>query len=158
MAFITLQQMYDAWKRVSDWVSGANTDQPNVQLSGRNVEEVIVANAVALTSTDTQTFNVDVSKYKKVQVFGFHSHDQEVTLNFFTKARATKVWDGTNFESSETEVKLATSDVLMYLFNTKVKFLDEWISNGGQGLFITVKPTIAPTSGSITIYLMGVPN
>lgn len=50
MAFITLQQMYDAWKRVQDWVSGANTDKPkvtvdnfpetqNVQLTGSSVAD-----------------------------------------------------------------------------------------------------------------------
>ena len=49
MAFITLQQMYDAWKRVQDWVSGASADKPrvtidnfpatqNVQLTGSNME------------------------------------------------------------------------------------------------------------------------
>jgi len=33
MALITLQQMYDAWKRVADWVSGANTDKPPVRVT-----------------------------------------------------------------------------------------------------------------------------
>lgn len=28
MAFISLDQMYSAWKRVADWVSGTSTDKP----------------------------------------------------------------------------------------------------------------------------------
>lgn len=33
MAFISLDQMYGAWKRVADWVSGASNDVPKVEVS-----------------------------------------------------------------------------------------------------------------------------
>ena len=52
MAFITLQQMYDAWKRVSDWVSGANTDKPKVvNVNGSGTEIFTDANPAAMKLT-----------------------------------------------------------------------------------------------------------
>ena len=33
MAFISLDQMYSAWKRVSDWVSGTSNDKPKVEVT-----------------------------------------------------------------------------------------------------------------------------
>lgn len=45
MALITLQQMYDTWKRVSDWVSGTNTDRPKVQNVNSAGTEIFTATA-----------------------------------------------------------------------------------------------------------------
>jgi len=33
MAFISLDQMYSAWKKVADWVSGTSTDKPKVEVT-----------------------------------------------------------------------------------------------------------------------------
>jgi len=90
MALITLQQMYDAWKRVADWVSGANTDKPPVkvtdgtdtlainpdgslpvQLTGSNVESAVnftTSHDMVVTAGSNATVysNVNLSKYTHI--------------------------------------------------------------------------------------------
>lgn len=52
MAFISLQQMYDTWKRVSDWVSGVTADKPNFRLM-----ESVLSSVVTMQNAATATGN-----------------------------------------------------------------------------------------------------
>lgn len=65
MSMITLQQLYDQWKRVSDWVSGSGTDKPKVQpvnSSGTEIFTTATPGTVKLSDgADLLAINADGS-------------------------------------------------------------------------------------------------
>jgi len=126
-------------------------------LSGRNVEILTPINALALADTTRRRFeNIDVSKYRRVFIYAFHTHDKPVTVEIRTDStdRINRVWTGTGWEANDNFV-MAASDPHMYLVNTKLTWLNDMVMGR---LLIAVRAHDVPTTGAITIRIAGVPN
>jgi hypothetical protein len=62
---ITRQMMYDAWKRVQDWVSGASSDRPkvvNVNGAGAEIFTDAMPGAVKLTGSNMEHYGPTVNE------------------------------------------------------------------------------------------------
>lgn len=72
MAYISLQQLYDAWKRVSDWVSGTGSDKPKVQNINSSGAEIFTATTpgVVKVSDGTRLLVVNADGSVNTQLTG----------------------------------------------------------------------------------------
>lgn len=66
MAFISLDQMYSAWKKVADWVGGTSEDKPKVEVTNfpeypsfPTVQNVQIAGNYVGYSTNEKPLNVN---------------------------------------------------------------------------------------------------
>jgi len=69
MAFITLNDLYDKWKRVSDWVTGSDTTSKPKVLTGSIVEDAILQNAVSAVGNGT-AISVGNLKTLTLEIYG----------------------------------------------------------------------------------------
>jgi hypothetical protein len=70
MAFITLNDLYDKWKKVADWVSGTDAiSTPKVVLAGSQVTDIVFHNA-ATTAVNGTTLAVGGAKSLTIEVNG----------------------------------------------------------------------------------------
>lgn len=82
MANITLGQLRDLWKNVSDWVTGVATHEPKVTLSGRTAVLTTLVNAEAITDTVIRSVTFDASPYRQIDFIIRNSLDSEVAIGF----------------------------------------------------------------------------
>ena len=157
MALVSLGTLRDYWKRVYDWIGSGL--EPKVQLTGRNVEELIPFDAVAIRDTISHTctpYPVPVSKYKNIQMIVTSTLNQSVTIRLYPDgADIADVWDGTKFTRNDVVIPAETRGILL---NTKWTFLNDGMPFRGGGVYLAAVCGIAPTEGSLTIYMEGVPN
>jgi len=142
-------------------LSGSSLTEANamwVKQTSRNVEEITLFNAVAITDTSFKVSGVkDVSKYKSFSIYIVNTHDQEIRLtcqvaSSSLTAGALKFWDGTNV-SSIPEIKLPSGTSRVYLSAEDFK-----LKSIPQKFQLVAAATVAPTAGSISAVLMGVLN
>lgn len=166
MANITLGTFRDYWKNVSDWVKGIDVaSKPKVSipdgvaLTGRNVEELIFVNAVALTDNAIKfTDVIDVSKYKSITFFAINTHNQAIVIYPQLNTQRAAYWNGSAFVSTTSDTLSIPSDATYqsrHVINNKwPQLLDKPLK---QVRFVYQAP-VAPTSGSLTIVGWGVIN
>jgi hypothetical protein len=130
----------------------------NVSLTGRNVEEVMLFNAIAFTDTTYKTSGTkDISKYREFSLLFTNSHDQTINLTFqigstSINSMSTSIWNGTIFASKS--IAIPPGGAGRFYF----KMDDLGITRMPQKILFVLTPAAAPTTGSITGVLMGVPN
>jgi len=159
-----------AWKsiraRVSGYVSGNVTvvgkvsplvnSEKSVQLTGRNVMKLIPVNALALTDTIARYYTVDISPYNNITVIAVSTLNQVLSITpRYESGTVMEQYSGSSW--SELAVTMNSDGIARYrILNTQVPWLDK-IKSNTLGIRIQCS-SIAPTSGSISIYVLGVPN
>jgi len=157
-----------AWKsiraRVSGYVSGSITvigkvsplvnSEKSMQLTGRNVEEIVVFNALAITSTTAQTSNeIGLSKYKDIFIYAYDTHNQDITASVQLESGNIYDWSGSAFGANNTAI--LSVDAARYDLTSKWSFLK---ARPLKYLRFRAAATVAPTSGSLTLKIWGVLN
>lgn len=179
MSIITNQQIYDALKTQADAVSGnkMRTTDADVlaklqaieqrlndpfltQLTGRNVEKTSIFNGLAITDTTNKVSStIDLTKYKQVTFIVINSLDQEVELIFQEVIGtfygyynpSTSAWVATN----NNPIKVPSSGQRRNILNTvPVPLFDRPL----ERVTVIARCTTAPTTGALTVYVLGVPN
>lgn len=127
-----------------------------VSLTGRTLVEVSVV-SVALADTIAYTVDIDPSAYRRIFLFVYGTLNQDVALNLYV--------DGTGNDSYTYEAGVwtivptitypSTGLNKRYLLNTAFPFLDK---EGLKSMRLKYKCAVAPTSGSLTVKMWGVPN
>ena len=126
---------------------------------GRNVEEVMLFNAIAFTDTTYKTSGAkDISKYREFSLLFTNSHDQTINLNYQIASTSvtpasTFTWNGTTFATPKS-IAIQPGGVSRFYF----KMDDLGVTRMPQKILFVLTPAAAPTTGSITGVLMGVPN
>jgi len=143
-----------------DNVINATDGVLKVSQYGHNVpvEENVIANAIAVVDSDFHTIEVDFSKYKRIFCVVKNTHDQDCELKLDVKpAYRPRIWDGTNWNQDRTVI-IPSDQGGIYgnLLNSRY----EWLEKATTTTFrfgYQFSPA-APTSGSLTIIVWGVPN
>lgn len=127
------------------------------QLTGRNIEQVYFHNALAITDTNIkQSLSIDLTKYREIYFFARSSLDQPVDVYLNIENAITTVWNNGAWDATnERKITLpASGGSRIYLLNTA----RAWLNGKIKTMRIDVGCNAAPTSGSVTVYVMGVPN
>src|SRR5690606_26617777 len=85
------------------WIpqKGSDDGAADVRLTGRNVEEVIFFDALAITDNSIYRSDlIDLSKYEKVLFVAINTHDQPIDLWFQIGGGNIYFWDGSSYVSS----------------------------------------------------------
>lgn len=126
-----------------------------VQLTGSKVEVIHFFNALAINDTELKSSGlIDLSKYRTLQVIAYSTLNQDVDL-FFSPHRPTDalIWDGTQYSSEYRREKLLAANAnVTYVINSRLK----WLESGIDKMQITARCAVAPTSGSLTVVVLGV--
>lgn len=150
-------------------VRGTGPDgEIDVKQVGSNVvnERIDVIEPVSPVDTESIKNNIDISKFKKVYLYVMTDLDVDVNvelrINDFknTASPYSRVY---NFDENKWEttdggfinIPSTNGTKIVYLINTAVPWLDSLINERFQ---IDIIPQSSPTSGSVSAYLMGVPN
>lgn len=193
MANITLQEMYDEWKKAANGIGtpsdsaqpdptqaatiiaalkgqlerlgdlleqmqGNGTGAMPVQLTGRNVVEVVAINALAINDTTTRFASVDLSAFRSVFIFAQSTLDKNVELSLYqNQSIANYYWDEETNTFVSGAVGTASIGVGLYYLNNHPAF-KVFNGNGLRTLRIRHKCNDAPTTGSLTVTIWGVPN
>ena len=100
---ITRQMMYDAWKRVQDWVSGASSDRPkvvNVNGAGAEIFTDAMPGAVKLTGSKVEEQKTESDATSNVITFSepIQSieiyHDEATPQTFVVNGLSLKIASG----------------------------------------------------------------
>lgn len=127
------------------------------QVTGSIVEKLVI-DKYEIRDTDLHTFDVDVSKYKSINLFAYSDHDNDLTINFRlqrdigTASSMTYVYD---HESSDWMAINATtlSRYINYYLNSRYTFLNNY-----QAGLIRIElraESQAPTTGNVRVLLTG---
>ncbi|QHT60667.1 hypothetical protein GXP70_12430 [Paenibacillus lycopersici] len=134
----------------------ARDPQP-VDLMSRNIQLGVqfYENAFAIRDTNNYRPNLDLSAFQRFQIWAFNSMDQDVsvTLQKIDLGAPQNIyqWNGTAWAGAQTTVPKGS---IYYLLNTALPCLDRAF----ESLALRLSASVAPTSGSITIKVVGVPN
>lgn len=173
-------------KGILKQLQGAGTGAAPVQLTGRNIEEIAIVNAVALTDTSTKTSpSIDVSKYKEFEV---------KVINTLRDASGSPVAVNIGFQVSGAALGVVKKDGTVMPYTAAATSGSCWhevpsTGNTARVFFLSMLPIkstspisesdvstmypyklirgvfsfsykakTTPVDGSITISIMGVPN
>lgn len=123
----------------------------NVQLTGRNVQEIVYFNALAIT--DAANHDSGSPPYRDVSTIGgkkmliaYNTTDQAITLNLLTSpiSGSGALQVGQTFSLPSGQSKTITS--------ADIRELGEPINRLG----VRLKAGVAPTTGSVSVWLEGV--
>lgn len=132
------------------------------QLTGSNVpiEEVLIFNGLEIRDTSNHLSGyIDVTKYKKIMVEAYSSHDQDVNLQLMANGGNVQWFDGASWVSGYDSDKKITMDSAVagrrYNLNS---FWPDMLDRPLKEVQILAKCDTAPTSGNLTIRVLGVLN
>ena len=131
-----------------------------MQLTGRNVEEVTILPSTALSDTDSFSGPVvDISKYKSFLAFARNTHDVEVGFVITPGQVNSMYWDGANWSKRSSTNGLVTipPSIPADLYNL-TDFFAEYKRDGFKEIQVRGRASDVPTSGSIEVFIWGVPN
>lgn len=141
--------------KIDSILSSHDTDNNfKVSQNGRNVplEEIYILNAFELRSTN-HLVNSNLSRFKNVTIWAISTTDVEVTLNIkILRNSGIRIWDGTAWTPTETSTPLIPAYKNL---NSKFQWLNEL---NPIDMTFEILASTAPTSGSVTILVWGVPN
>ncbi|GIP38631.1 hypothetical protein J31TS4_19110 [Paenibacillus sp. J31TS4] len=164
--------------QVVNEANGINADgSQNVVLTGRKVEEIVLVNAQDIRDTTERTVLFDAAKYSAFELFFTNTLNQPlyacIRVSLVINRLAVPLTDGTTKRYSpyptdagaicsvippmpET-IRLRLSDTLFDKQNGMV--MDElfWKSQLRDGMYVGYRCDTAPTSGNLSIHLLGVP-
>lgn len=142
--------------------NGDDTYSLSTTITGREVEELIFFDALAITDTDYKvSATIDLKKYKKVSFYAYNSLDQTVKLFPQISGSASYYWDGAavnsygsydNDKYAEIPPKTATN---AFLLDTFFPELQDMVM---QNIKWVARCEVAPTKGALTVVGWGVPN
>lgn len=127
-------------------------------LPNRSVVEIIAHNALAITDSDYHASQlINLTPYKKFTIIGYSSLNQPVKVlfslgNTFVNS---KFWNGTSWVSSVSSPAIIDGTGDRFLITSQMSYLN---NIGLNNIIIQVGCSTAPTSGSVTIKILGVPN
>lgn len=157
MANITLKNFFDA-------IRGNYNGEPNkVQVSGRNVEEIVVFDSLAVTDTEYRSSStLDLSKYNSFSIMARMSLDQDIHVRLVSHdgapdTRLTQVWDDVAGEFNQSQVTVPAMTDRWFAIHTHPTVRD-FIRFGLKEVRIGLRTDVAPTQGSITLIVWGVIN
>lgn len=182
MAQFPLSNLLDGTKSLATKIYNAtgelftSSNPGHVQLSGRNTEEVILVNATAIR--DINSINIDLSpylpKYKDFDLFIQSSLDKDVRLQiakgdcFYVTDSGSMVYGNIHYDVQTHYRVKTTGSTLLFLSQLKPYSSDNpvfsganispWKNAKGTGFFLALKAVDVPTTGSISITMMGVIN
>lgn len=135
MAMITRQQMYDAWKRVQDWVSGASSDRPKVvNVNGAGTEIFTDANPAAVKVTGSNVIKGAVQNVPtagtRVQLPSFAC--REVTIIALRTNNGRIYVGGSDVSSTVYGADLGPEDAITIpVSNANMIYIDASVSGEG---------------------------
>lgn len=126
-----------------------------VQLTGRKVEEIFIANAYTINDLNYHSFgkDIDLSEFSSISILALNTHDVSMTID-------VKSYDGKWLESyigSEWQPKTVTipGDGRWKDLTTRFTGLDKGVK---ELRFFCYNTVSLATSGSISIKIIGVKN
>ncbi|QHT61703.1 hypothetical protein GXP70_18130 [Paenibacillus lycopersici] len=131
--------------------------QDEVWVVGRNIPLGVqyYENAFAIRDTNNYRPNLDLSGFQRFQIWAFNSMDQDISVTLqkldLGAPQNIQQWNGTAWAVAQITVPKGST---YYLLNTALPCLDRPF----ESLALRISASVAPTSGSITIKVVGVPN
>lgn len=130
-----------------------------VQLSGRNAVKITIINAVEIRSAGDRSYNnICLTPYKEIKIWARSSLDQPVGIFFQPSGVVQQVWNGTGWEGYGKYGSITATIPA----NPGAKIYDLTTIYPELKLHDTVTPystcNTAPTSGSLTLFVVGVLN
>lgn len=146
-----IQRQLDMIERLDGIITG---DTPaNTQLTGSNVEEIMLYDSVAITDTNNVARKIDLSKYKSILILASSTLDQDPTLTIYAPGYSQiRTFSNDSWISENT---VTIDSAAWHLINSKIKWLD---THSFKELNFIAKCNIAPTKGSLTVRVWGVVN
>ena len=123
----------------------------------KNVEEVFFFNSLTITTTTAQfSPTLDLSKYRSFIILASSNLNQPVGLGIQPDEAYAQYWNGSAWvNASTTDIILPVGASGKYILNTKWLFLN---NNGLKNVRMIALCSTAPTNGSLTVKVLGVPN
>lgn len=123
-------------------------------LNPRNVERKYFFHGTTIRDTNMLSSSaVDLTPYKRFAVIASKSLDQKVKLLLQIDGYKPLIWDGTTWDGdAERSMIVDTNNI--YILNTRFDWLNLPLSN----LTISAQCDVAPTVGSLNVYVLGVRN
>ena len=138
--------------------------QKSIQLTGRNAQIITVVNALAIADTNLHTYSIDASAYKSIRLFAVTTLNQSVTVklqaNPLVYTYNGSAWGVVTVTLPANDLGFLY-DLNSYLPSSYTDYNFPIISTNNVfkvGLQVVLICNTAPTSGSVSIYLKGVPN
>lgn len=146
----------DRLRRLEEKLALLESGQAKVTLSGRNAVLTKVFNAYQIRDNAYNHIQtVDISGYKRIDVYAQHTHDQPTRVRILPVSFMNFVaWNGTDFASNYWEVDMTFTN-RRYVITSRFPEIRELAS---QNIIIQVYCVTAPTTGSVTVELVGIPN
>lgn len=129
----------------------------NAILKGREAEKVYFYNALAVADDNPKTPTaIDVRKYKKISIYVYSTLDATIDVYYRLDNNTARHWNGTTFQASyhDAPSKKASISVPGQLHNLD-DFFDEISDSVFEYLQVCFKSQTVPTTGSVTIYIIG---
>lgn len=126
------------------------------QLTGRNVEEVVFLNAVAIADTSTHTKKEDISRYTDMTFVAVNTLDQDIEVWYQVEtptvsANTTYTYDGSSFSApARLTIPSGSSNVRYYFKSSDIRLLFPC-----KVVNIIAGCSTAPTSGVFTLVGLG---
>ena|SRR5690625_5291602 len=151
MTPIILPQIWN--HELQDWVVTSEKDPLPTQVTGSNVENQILVNALAITDVEYHEFTVlNSDKYKRIIVLYRSTLDQSVQLRLRERS-GRPFWSiPKNDRLSETWGELEPTQNKV-IANYLIPELDKVAS---ERLNLSFRSSTAPTTGALTVIVMGV--
>lgn len=147
----------------SYWDASGKLVDGRFELAVRNVEQVYIFNALAITDTLAKDSGfIDVSKYRNYALIAMSTLNQSVDIGLIANDLARgqfTIYDGTAWVNAVSTKKVtipATTSGDTYDLNTFWTFLKD--TPQLKKIELRATCAVAPTTGSITIAVLGVPN
>lgn len=133
----------------------AGEDPWPVQLNGRSVEELTIIPAQEIRDTEARyTSVIDASKYRSIRLIASSTLDKPVQLiGRLRNTNTTRVYNESDFvDDISLAINISTAG--------NVDLTSRWpyLKDGVKNFAIRYQCSLAPTSGSLTIIMWGVPN
>lgn len=135
-----------------------------VKAIDRNAVIEYLFDGLSITDTSAHVGDaINLSAYRSIQIFAFHSLDQTPSIGFKAETPAgssVPLWyesDAAAWEASQNAPVALSNANSLYALTSSPNYA--WIRDGGiYKLSGFAKCSTAPTSGSVTVFAVGLPN
>ena len=127
-----------------------------VELEGRETEEIFFWENFEVRDTNYYGVTKELSKYREIRILAKNTHDQDLLLDFrdgATPNTSFQFFNGATFERARISLTKGTVDYID--ITTKYCELKSCLKSLN---LVVSNTTTAPTSGNLTIKVVGVPN
>ncbi len=136
----------------------SNPRKPRVEatLTGRQVDVLTVFDAEEIRDTKPRDKTVNVSSYRLIRAVAISTLNTSVSIELRSPSESNviRVWDGDGWVPLSVASIDASGNPRSYLLNT---FFPELNQPGWPTIHFRVTPSAAPSTGSFTLQIWGVP-